>query len=305
MPDPGSPFAGIIAARRPGRWLRFRADIVCLAYMALASGLLAWHATLDGISWWLVAVHAAMAYGCGCIQHVHAHTPMWRRRDLNTATSLWIALLRGDGPWSWVPTHVANHHRYANQPGDMTLTTRYGDGNHLYGWLAYTADGCVRYVVAGGRHLMAGLRGPRRRWSPAIQVAGVAMLYAVALGWDPIRAAAMLAIPHGFALIAMVATGYPQHHHTDTGSAWSHSRDFTGRLNNWLHFNHGFHTVHHVEPSLHWTEWPIAHRLVADLLDPRLNEPCLPCYLVRTYLLAPLVPQWRSRPITQMPGTPA
>ena len=295
------PFATIHAARRPGRWLRFRADRICLGYLAVATGLLAVHAMLAELHWWLVPIHAAMAYGCGCIQHVQAHTPMWTSRRLNVLTDLWIGLLRGDGPWSWIPTHVANHHRYANHPGDMTLTTRYSRGNNLLGWIAYTIDGTVRYVAAGCVALAAGLRGPRRRWLPVIQVLAVTLMYLWAWNADAQRMVALLMIPQGFGLLAMIATGYPQHHHADRESRWHHSRDFTGRVNNLLHFNHGFHSVHHIDPSLHWSEWPGAHRLAAHRWHPALQEAHLPWYLLRTYFLAWAWPAWRSSPITTDP----
>lgn len=276
-------FAAIIAARRPGRWLRFRADLVSLAYLALAAAALAGHWLHGEVVWWLVPVHAAMAYGMGCIQHDHCHLPMWRTRWLNRITDLWLAVLRGDGPWSWMPTHVRNHHRFANRIGDLTLTWRYGRGSGAATWARYTIDAQLRYA---GACLVELVRCARRgRWWCWAQCGAAAAVHGAALWSDPWLALWVLIVPQAFGIVAMVGTGFHQHQGTDPRSPWRQARDFTGRLNNWLHFNHGLHTVHHAEPGLHWSEWPAAHRAIADRLDPGLQHACLPWYLLRASLI--------------------
>jgi beta-carotene hydroxylase len=281
--------------RAPPGPLRFAVDRWSLAYLAAASALYVVHRSLAEVHWPLVAVACAMAYGVGCILHDHAHLPMWRSRLLNGLTEIWIVLLRGDGVWSWLPTHVGNHHLHANRRGDLTLTWRWSGRNDLPGLVAYTATGCVLYGGSALRHLARTLRArPRRGLMLIAQVALYATFVVSAVRSDAHRALWLILVPQGFGVVAMIATGYMQHHHADEHSTWSHSRDFVGRLNNLLHFNHGFHTVHHVDRRLHWSEWPRAHALVADRLDPRLIEPSLPRYLARVFLGAPLHRRWAS-----------
>ena len=38
------------------------------------------------------------------------------------------------------------------------------------------------------------------------------------------------------------------------------ARDFIGRLGNWLFFNNGYHTAHHLWWELHWSLLPRYHR---------------------------------------------
>lgn len=290
-----SVFAPLIAARAPHGLLRFAADGWSLAYMLFATLLFVTQWQLPGIHWPLVALACAAAYGMGCVQHDQAHLPMWRSRWCNAATECWIMLLRGDGVASWLATHVDNHHRHANRRGDLTLTWRSGPGNHLGNLALYTATGLALYVHATLRHL---LRSARRRPARGAFMLGQEALYALFLGLalaaDAPRALWVVVVPHAFGVVAMVATGYMQHHHADEESPWDGARNFTGRLNNLLHFNHGYHTVHHLDRTLHWSEWPRAHRLVAARIDPRLEERSLPWYLLRTFLLAPLLPRLRG-----------
>lgn len=289
-------FAGIHAARRPpGHLLRFAADRWSLAYLAAASALFIIHWHLPAIHWPLVLLACAMAYGCGCILHDQAHLPMWRSPACNLATDCWLVLLRGDGPWSWLPTHVDNHHRFANRPGDLLRTTRWSGADHLGAWAMAAITGLALYVLTAVRFLgRTFCRRPQRGLLLFAQL-GLYLFFVIG-AWlaDPTRALWLIVVPHGFGLIAMVATAHPQHHRCDPEDPWRSARDFTGRLNNILHFNHGFHTVHHLDRTLHWSEWPAAHALVRQHLDQRLCEPSLPGYLARTYLLAPLGSRMRT-----------
>lgn len=76
-----------------------------------------------------------------------------------------------------------------------------------------------------------------------------------------------------------------QHDGCDLDSTWNHSRNFGGRLLNWVAVNAGYHTIHHNRPALHFSELPEAHAKEATgKMHPSLMEPSLLWYLARTYL---------------------
>lgn len=84
-----------------------------------------------------------------------------------------------------------------------------------------------------------------------------------------------------------------QHDGCDIESEWNHSRNFVGRAFNWIMCNNGLHTIHHNRAGLHWAVLGDWHRKeVNPRIDPRLNEPSMTWYLIRTYIL-----HWR-RPST-------
>ena len=71
-----------------------------------------------------------------------------------------------------------------------------------------------------------------------------------------------------FANWSMIFINYIQHVHADPWSEHNHSRNFVGKLGNWLVFNNGFHTAHHESAGLHWSKLPEAHAKIAHLIRP-------------------------------------
>lgn len=68
----------------------------------------------------------------------------------------------------------------------------------------------------------------------------------------------------------------------DENSEYDRSRDFVGKVVNWFTYNNGFHTIHHIEPGLHWSFAPAEHaKRVAPLIHPNLNQSSLLVYLFR------------------------
>jgi hypothetical protein len=87
---------------------------------------------------------------------------------------------------------------------------------------------------------------------------------------------------------------YIQHVHTDEESQYNHSRNFTGLYNRFL-LNNGYHTAHHEQMGLHWSQLPAAHEKIKHLIDPSLNLKSLGWYIIKTYFLAPFIPSFRSK----------
>jgi fatty acid desaturase len=104
-----------------------------------------------------------------------------------------------------------------------------------------------------------------------------------------------------FANWSMIFINYIQHVHTDPWSEHNHSRNFVGKLGNWLVFNNGFHTAHHESAGLHWSKLPEAHAKIAHLIAPELKQPSIITYCLRSYLLGVFSDRFRTHEI----GRPA
>jgi fatty acid desaturase len=280
--------------------LRHREDRRAVIYLLVLSPLLVAiqyaHPALVG---WLVPLQLYLGFVAGVIAHNHNHVSTFVSRRANVWFSALCSIWYGVPIFGWIPTHNANHHRYVNGPGDLTITWRYSRRNSLSALLAYFfvsnhfQGPAVRAYVARARR-----ESPDRYREIVLQVAAVigahASLFALALARLGLPRGALL---YGGAFLAQVAfawwamffINYVQHVDCDPSSRYDHSRNFVGALGNFLTFNAGYHTAHHAQPGLHWTQLPALHARLAPHIDPRLNQPSLLWFTVRTYLLAPIV----------------
>lgn len=221
---------------------------------------------------------------------------MWRSRLLNHATDYWLTLFYGFPAFAWVPTHNMNHHRFTNRAGDYTLTYRYSEKNNLFTLLSYpTISGYHQQkpIRAYLRDLWGRNRG--RFWGSLSQYAVLAAFVGGALLLDWRKALLYVVVPQQIGLFVVLVFNYLQHVHADEQSEWSHSRNFTSPVLNYLLLNNGYHTAHHEKPGTHWSRLGDEHARIEHLIDPALNVKSFWWYLARTYLLSPVVPRWRSR----------
>jgi beta-carotene hydroxylase len=75
------------------------------------------------------------------------------------------------------------------------------------------------------------------------------------------------------AQLMLVGVNLLQHQDCDIDSEYNHSRNVTGFPANWILLNNGYHTAHHLRPSLHWSLLPEYHRHhVVPKIDPALDH---------------------------------
>lgn len=279
---------------RPLGPLRDRSDLQSLAYL-LAQALLMGLQWLHGFAWpaWLASLF--LAVGISVIHHNHAHLPMWTRRRYNRATDLAITLLQGHPTCVFHPTHRLNHHRHRHGGDDAMRTWRFGDHNHLAGWAMHPLQASVAVYPLVIRWL-----GRVRRRHPgawrwyALQYLLWLASWGVLLAIDPMRALLLVIVPQLFGLHWLLAANYLQHAHADERSRFGYARNFEGLLNPLL-FNIGLHTAHHEHGRAHWSCLPALHRRYRARIEPRLLEAGFARYMLRVFVLAPLVPALRSR----------
>lgn len=246
------------------------------------------HLILFLLSLYLASAVAVMA-------HNHNHVPMWRPRLLNTLTDYWITLFYGYPAFAWIPTHNKNHHHFNNREGDYTKTWRYTEKNNLATVLSYPSISSYHQQKPIRDYLKSLRARGQGFWLAIGQYVALVLFVGVALLIDWRKALLFIVIPQQFGLFSVLVFNYLQHVHAEEESEWSHSRNFVGKGTNLLFSNNGFYTIHHEKSGMHWSLTPKAHAAIKHHIDPSLNEPSLLWYLVRSYLLAPFIPRFRSR----------
>jgi fatty acid desaturase len=276
--------------------LRFAADVRTLLW---ALALLPAAVMLP----WFLAGHVVLAlplalyagFSAGVLAHYHNHCPVFIGRRANAAYAVWLSIFYGYPIFAWIPTHNANHHKFVNGPGDMTITWRYTKRDTLraafsYFFVsAYWQAGSIRSFVAEAR---ARNRKQYRQIVTqyvAVGCAHAAML-ACAVGLRGVRLGLLtyacgLGACSAMGLWGMMFINYIQHVHCDPSSRYNHSRNFLNPVANWLVFNSGYHTAHHETAGAHWSTLPALHATIAENIHPELNQQSIAGYLLNAYVL--------------------
>ena len=275
--------------------LRYSADWKSVVYMVLTTGLLAVAWALPFFNPWVFAGLIIMAVPVGVIAHNHNHVRFWESKTMNVLTDYWITLFYGFPAFAWIPTHNKNHHKHNNNEKDDTRTWRYSEKNNLLTLMTYPAissffqQGTIKEYVQKMWD-----RRPQRFWFFVSQYVLIALYVGGALWLNWQKALVYIIIPQQTSLFCILAINYLQHIHADEESKWNHSRNFVGPWLNFYLFNNGYHTAHHEQPGIHWSELPEKHKEIADNVDDRLNVGNFWWFMFRTYILGLFSDKFRT-----------
>jgi fatty acid desaturase len=273
--------------RVPG--LHFAADIRPIGTVCCAVALLilphfasvpAWIAPL-----W-IALASLLCCCCHVVVHNHTHRPMFVRDTLSYAFNLVASVARGHCVSDVLLPHNINHHREQGGAQDWISPAMAGGGPPLARLFRFTYRASWNMVSrrrkmgAAGRALLPEPFRTSIRWEKVWLPAVVA----VSLLHDWRTAVLFQGIPWFTSLLWLVAINLFQHDGCDPATRYGHSRNFVGIFTNWLFFNNGYHTVHHLYPGMHWTLAPAAHEKIAERIPPELNEPSILRFFWRAYL---------------------
>ncbi len=270
--------------------LRYRADIKTLIFVAIYFGLVA-------VQWIYSPRELALAiplliltcwfsFFGAVATHNTVHSPVWKSRTMNRLFQVVLTLTYGHPVSAYVPGHNLSHHKYTQSRKDVMRTSkvrfRWNLLNGLFfmsrvGKDIFFAD--MRYFKAMYRRNPPWFR--QMMFEAIVFIASMGAL--VALDWR--KFLVYVLIPHQYAAWGIITMNLLQHDGCDENSEYNHSRNFVGKVVNWFTYNNGFHTIHHMEPGLHWSLAPAEHaKRVAPFIHPNLDQRSLLVYLFRAYV---------------------
>lgn len=252
--------------------LHYRSDIRSVAFILIAIAVYAvqWAGWARHPS--LYAAGLALAF-IGCvINHNHQHHPTFVPRWLDRCFGVLISLANGMPATVIVAMHNFNHHVHNNHAGDYVRTSIV---RFRWRWL-----NLLLFPLAAIAHFAPAKASAIRQWRETRQelfrqvqcerfVLYPLLVFLLVL--RPIETLVYLAVPCLFGQWCILAINHVQHVGCDPDSKYNHSRNFVGRFSNWWFFNSGYHTAHHLRPSLHWSRLPAFHKEICDMLRPELK----------------------------------
>lgn len=276
--------------------LRYKADLRTLFFIGLYFGTLGalWVFTPDDLREadfrWVVPAFLALcvlSFQGAVSTHNGVHCPIFKQRWLNKIWQVVLTLTYGHPVSSYVPGHNLSHHKHTQSTRDVMRTTKARFRWHLLNLFLFMLK-CVPGIMKADAAYTKTMRTRHPRWFRQMVYELIALwgVTAVLLYLDWQKTLVFWVVPHLYAQWGIVTMNLLQHDGCDQNSEWNHSRNFVGGLVNWFTFNNGFHTIHHMQPGLHWSLAPKAHaELVAPHIHPNLDQKSLLAYLFKTFVL--------------------
>ncbi|EYF05310.1 fatty acid desaturase family protein [Chondromyces apiculatus] len=270
--------------------LRYRADVKTLVFVATYFALVAVQWVYAPRELWvaipLLVLTCWFSFFGAVATHNTVHSPVFRQRWLNRVFQVVLTLTYGHPVSAYVPGHNLSHHKHTQTRRDVMRTTKTRYRWHLLNGLLFfgmvskdilTAD--MRYFFAMYRRNPPWFRQMLLEWVIFLGSMGALLV----LDWK--KFLLYVLIPHQYAAWGIVTMNLLQHDGCDENSEYNHSRNFVGKVVNWWTYNNGYHTIHHMEPGLHWSLLPAAHaQRVAPHIHPNLDQRSLLAYLFSTFV---------------------
>ena len=264
-------------------------DLQSILYLILFPLLITIQWNLEHVNFVLYAVLCIVPLGITAINHNIGHVPIWNSPILNRCTEYVAGTLQGVPLFLFQTIHVDSHHRYNQGEKDATRVSRVGEHNHIVGYLAYPL-----FTLSPVRQLRKeyfrsiSFRSDEFR-KVLIQHGLLLLLWSVSLYINWKKALLYIFVPQLIGIHFLMASNYLQHAQCEVGSAHNHSRNFTGWIFNLLFFNVGYHTAHHLDQKIHWTNLPSAHREIEANIEPRLCKQNFVGYFLLDLSFLPLL----------------
>ncbi|MCX6938816.1 MAG: fatty acid desaturase [Verrucomicrobia bacterium] len=257
--------------------LRHSSDAWALAVLTFQTGLMA-GLFLDRIPLWLGLYPAGwLAVMSANVKHNHMHRRTFRARWPNLALDHWLGWLTGTTATSILTEHNLRHHGHSNTEHDFVRADLVGFRSQLLNVLCFFPSAAWELYIRKPLDFRLWWRTNRPLfWRALAEQASLWGIFTTLLFIDWRVALLCVALPWLHGQWWLVTFNLLQHQALAPDDPWHNSRNITGRWFNFFFFNVGFHTAHHLRPTLHWSELPAYHaREIAPRIDPRLVSPHL------------------------------
>ncbi|MGZ3790066.1 MAG: fatty acid desaturase [Bacteriovorax sp.] len=192
---------------------------------------------------------------CTLINHNHRHHPIFKKNSLNQVLNLLISLAIGAPSTRLHLVHHFNHHLHYPSHEDWSHFELNAKGSGIMRIFTYLYNATKamtknREQLVKTKHHRKSLQEEKIMFYLA---SGIAMFI-------NFKVFLFLILPSWILGLSLLLTSnLLNHDHCDTSSSINHSRDFLNGVENWFFCNNGYHTAHHLRPSLHWQDLPKLH----------------------------------------------
>lgn len=220
------------------------------------------------------------------------HCSLFKReyKTRNYIFQMVLTLTYGHPVSTYVPGHNLSHHKFTQLRKDLMRTSKVQYRWHLLNFLFFQQTVALDVLKGDIKYLSLQHHLGRPFFVQAMRELAWLMAVQIFLVWMDWRKFIFLFyVPHLFAQWGIVSINLLQHDGCDIRPAGTKdgniTRNFTGSILNWFTMNNGYHGIHHIRPTMHWSDYPDAHnREVVPALHPNLNQPNILTYIFKAFI---------------------
>jgi len=271
--------------------LKNPADIRSLIFVAIAYFFLYFpllHPLPNYLTLIWITASSFLCFIVGIINHNHKHLPIFKESNqnpkINHLFNIILTLSLGRSATEIVVPHNYNHHLYRGSENDWINPQLAGSGPGIIR--------LPRYILQSLINIAKRKRSSEAQTLPDDEQQSLnrekltlrlfILILIIISGW---KFLIFTLIPWAVGIASLLGINLLQHEGCQPETRYQNSRNFTGNLGNWLFFNNGYHTIHHLRPTLHWSLLKTAHqRIVKPRLSPELEVKSILKYLLFNYL---------------------
>lgn len=271
--------------------LRYVADLRSLIFLAIAYFLLFFpllHPIPNYLTLIWISASSFFCFIAGAINHNHKHLPIFKESNqsqkINHLFNIILTLCLGRSATEIVVPHNYNHHLYRGSENDWINPQLAGSGPGIIRLPRYVFQSLINIAQRKRSSEAQTLPDDEQQslQKEKLTLRLFILILIILSGWKFII---FTLIPWAIGIASLLGINLLQHEGCQPKSRYQNSRNFTSNLGNWLLFNNGYHTIHHLRPTLHWSLLPAAHeRIVKPHIDAKLEVKSILKYLLFNYL---------------------
>jgi fatty acid desaturase len=256
----------------------------------------------------LVPIITTMSFGTATIVHNSMHLPIFSSSLLNRLFCLVMTIGYGHPVTTFISGHNISHHPFTQQRLDHMRTSKVRYKVHFLNLILFYFHVAGDVMKSDFKYMLLQRRLKRRGYNHVLQEFTSMLSVMIPLLYiNPFKFLIIWQIPRFFASYGIVTMNILQHDGCDDDTLpdgkmnMNSARNFTGTLINFLTFNNGYHTIHHIRPGLHWSRIPSEHeRVVKPFMHKALDQENMFYYIINTFVFGKRL-KYDGSEITFMP----
>ena len=238
--------------------------LIKVTFFLLPLAVLLFLPFITGWLWWMIAitfqvVNAILRAPFGLMMHSISHRQLFKNKYKNTIYYItwFIGPFIGHTPETYFSHHIGMHHPEGNMPDDDSSTMFY-QRDSLKEFFKYVTE----FIFTGLAGLMSYLKKRNRKRLARKAFTGEMCFYIICIflcfvNWQ--ATVAVFIFTFFISRILMMLGNWTQHAFIDPVNPENPYRNCINCLNiryNHIAWNDGYHSSHHLKPTLHWTDHP-------------------------------------------------